>query len=130
MEMTTNKALAKREGDRQKNRVTPMLPPVDIMEDAERITLRADMPGVSRETLSIDVDNDTLTIEGAVSLGEAASLKDVYAEIRVAQYRRSFVLGRDLDREKIDARLANGVLTLDIPKLEQAKPRRINVKAQ
>lgn len=130
MEMTTNKALGKREGDRQENRVTPLLPPVDIIEDAERITLRADMPGVSRETLSIDVDNDTLTIEGAVSLGESAQLKDVYAEVRVAQYRRSFVLGRDLDTAKIDARLANGVLTLDIPKLEQAKPRRISVKAQ
>lgn len=130
MEMTTQKALGRREGDRQENRVTPMLPPVDIIEDAERITLRADMPGVSRETLSIDVDNDTLTIEGAVSLGEPAQMKDVYAEIRVAQYRRSFVLGRDLDRERIDARLANGVLTLDIPKLEQAKPRRISVKAQ
>ena len=130
MEMTTNRALGKREGDRQENRVAPMLPPVDILEDAERITLRADMPGVSRETLSIDVDNDTLTIEGAVSLGEAAQMKDVYAEIRVAQYRRSFVLGRDLDKERIDARLANGVLTLEIPKLEQARPRRISVQAQ
>lgn len=130
MEMTTHKALDRREGDRQENRATPMLPPVDIIEDAEKITLRADMPGVSRETLSIDVDNDTLTIESAVSLGESARTKDVYAEIRVAQYKRSFVLGRDLDKERIDARLANGVLTLDIPKLEQAKPRRISVKAQ
>lgn len=130
MEMTTSKALEKREADRQENRVTPMLPPVDIVEDADGITLRADMPGVSREALSIDVDNDTLTIEGAVSLGESARMKDVYAEVRVAQYKRSFVLGRDLDTEKIDARLANGVLTLTIPKLEQARPRRIAVKAQ
>lgn len=130
MEMTTQKALDRRGGERQESRVTPMLPPVDIVEDADRITLRADMPGVSRETLSIDVDNDTLTLEGAVNLGESAQLKDVYAEVRVAQYKRSFVLGRDLDTQRIDARLANGVLSIEIPKLEQAKPRRISVKAQ
>lgn len=107
----------------------PLVPPVDIVEDAEGITLRADMAGVDRENLSIGVDGDTLTLEGAVTLNESARLQSVYAEVRVAQYKRSFVLSRDLDTGRIDAKLGNGVLTLRIPKLEQAKPRRVEVKA-
>jgi HSP20 family protein len=108
---------------------TPLVPPVDIIEDAEGITVTADLPGVSRETLSIGVDGETLTVEGTVNLGETSSMQSVYAEIRVPQYRRSFVLGGDLDTEKINASLVNGVLTLRLPKAEQAKPRRIEVKA-
>jgi HSP20 family molecular chaperone IbpA len=106
----------------------PLVPPVDIVEDKEGITVRADLPGVSKENLAIGVDGDTLTIEGSVGLGETASLKPVYAEVRVAQYRRSFVLSRDLDAASIEANLANGVLTLRIAKREQAKPRRIEVR--
>ena len=106
-----------------------LVPPVDIIESPEVITLCADLPGVAKEGLSIGVEGDRLTIEGAVSLNEPAHLQSVYAEVRVAQYRRTFVLSRDLDTEKIDARLQNGVLTLQIPKVERAKPRRIEVKA-
>lgn len=109
--------------------VTPLVPPVDIVEDAEGITLRADLPGVDRDNLRIDVDGETLTLEGTVSLGESAGIRPVYSEIRVAQYRRSFVLGRDLDANRIEAAIKDGVLSLRIPKAEQAKPRRIEVKA-
>lgn len=107
----------------------PLVPAVDIWEDAEGIRLEADMPGVSKENLAIHVDGETLTIEGGVALGESAKMNDVYAEVRVARYRRSFVLGRDLDRERIQAELTHGVLVLRIPKLEAAKPRRIEVRA-
>lgn len=109
--------------------VTPLVPPVDIVEDREGITLRADLPGVDREHLSIDVDGETLTIEATVSLGESAGIQPVYTEVRIAQYRRSFVLGRDLDANRIEASIREGVLTLRVPKSEQAKPRRIEVKA-
>ncbi len=107
-----------------------LVPPVDIVEDESGITLKADLPGVSKEDLSIRVDGDTLSLEGAVSLGESKELQAVYAEIRVARYRRSFVLGRDLDTNKIEAAMKNGVLTLRVPKREQARPRRIEVKAE
>ena len=106
-----------------------LTPTVDIVEDNEGITLKADMPGVDKEHLSIGVEGDTLTLEGAVTLNESPNLTAVYAEIRVAQYKRSFVLSRDLDTDRIDAKLANGVLTLHIPKLEKAKPRRVEVRA-
>ena len=107
---------------------TPLVPAVDIWEDTEGIVLEADLPGVSKDTLSVGVDGETLTVEGSVSLGEPAKLRDIYAEVRVARYRRSFVLGRDLDTEKISANMKNGVLRLRIPKREAAKPRRIQVQ--
>jgi HSP20 family molecular chaperone IbpA len=124
MEMTT-KSLRKEASAP----AAPLVPPVDIVEDAQGITLTADMPGVGKEGLSVGVEGDTLTIEGADRLNESSNLQNVYAEIRVAQYKRTFVLSRDLDTEKIEAKLANGVLTLTIPKVEKAKPRRIEVKA-
>ena len=107
-----------------------LVPPVDIVEDGNGITLKADLPGVSKESLSIQVDGETLTVEGAVALGESKALRALYAEVRVARYRRSFVLGRDLDTERIEAAMRNGVLTLHVPKREQAKPRRIAVRAE
>lgn len=112
----------------EETRQAVLVPAVDIWEDAEGIVVKADLPGVAKEGLSVGVDGDTLTLEGAVSLGESPKLQDVYAEVRVAHYRRSFVLGRDLDTQRIAASLANGVLELRIPKLEAAKPRRVPVK--
>ena len=107
---------------------TPIMPAVDIWEDADGIVLKADLPGVSKENLSVGVDGETLTIEGTVRLGESPKLRDVHAEVRVARYRRTFVLGRDLDTEKIAANMTNGVLQLRIPTREAAKPRRIEVQ--
>lgn len=108
----------------------PLVPPVDIFEDSEGITLKADLPGVSKENLAIGVEGETLTLEGSVDLGAPARMSDVYAEIRVAQYKRTFALARDLDTDRIEANLKNGVLTLRIPKREQAKPRRIAVQVR
>ena len=107
-----------------------LLPPVDIFEDGTGITLVADLPGVSREDLSIGVDGRNLTIEAPLRLGEADSLVSVYAEVRANRFRRSFELSSDLDTGKIDAGLRDGVLTLRIPKLEQAKPRRVEVRVE
>jgi HSP20 family molecular chaperone IbpA len=107
-----------------------LLPPVDIFEDAGGITLLADLPGVGREDLAIGVDGRNLTIEAPLRLGEADSLTPVYAEVRANHFRRSFELSGDLDTGKIDAGLRDGVLTLRIPKLEQAKPRRVEVRVE
>ena len=107
-----------------------LLPPVDIYEDGAGITLVADLPGVGREDLAIGVDGRNLTIEAPLKLGEANSLTPVYAEVRANHFRRSFELSSDLDTGKIDAGLRDGVLTLRIPKAEQAKPRRIDVRVE
>ena len=105
-----------------------LLPPVDIVEDAGGITLTADLPGVDQSELSIGIDGRTLTLEAPLRLGEANSLVSVYAEVRANRYQRSFELSSELDTTQFDASLKDGVLTLRLPKLEQAKPRRIEVK--
>ena len=105
-----------------------MTPRVDVLEDDSGITLLADMPGVSKDSLEIKVENDALSIEGAITAATPQALEATYAEVRVPRYRRSFTLSRELDAGRIDAQLKDGVLKLRIPKQEQARPQRISVK--
>jgi HSP20 family molecular chaperone IbpA len=110
-------------------RVPTAVPRVDIIEDQTGITLWADLPGVSRDSLEIKVEGDTLTIEGNVSLPVSEGMEPIYAEIRAPRYARSFTLSRDLDTAAIQAKLNQGVLELRIPKHQQAQPKRITVQA-
>lgn len=103
------------------------LPPVDIYEDETGITLLADMPGVRKENLGIKVTGDSLVIEGTASIPCTGDMELLYGEVQNSQYRRSFTLSRELDPAHIEAKLANGVLRLRIPKAEEARPRRIEV---
>ena len=105
-----------------------MTPRVDVLEDDSGITLVADMPGVSKDSLEIKVENDALSIEGAISAATPQALEATYAEVRIPRYRRSFTLSRELDAGHIEAQLKDGVLKLRIPKHEQARPQRIYVK--
>lgn len=105
-----------------------LLPPVDIVEDAGGITLTADLPGVEQSDLAVNIDGRTLTLEAPLKLGEANSLISVYAEVRANRYRRSFELSSELDTTAVEASLKDGVLSLRLPKLERAKPRRIDIR--
>jgi HSP20 family protein len=106
-----------------------MVPPVDVIEDASGITLLADLPGVSKEKLSIQLEPDSLTIEGEVSLEMPGGMESSHAEVRLPRYRRVFSLSRELDTENTSAEFKHGVLTLRIPKAAHVQPRRIEVKA-
>lgn len=106
-----------------------LVPDVDIYEDAEGIFVHADMPGVSRDRLDIQVNKDALTIEGEARIDMPEGMEAVSADIRSTHYRRSFVLSTELDTEKIDAKLKDGVLSIHIPKRAEAKPRKIEVNA-
>lgn len=106
-----------------------VVPPVDVFEDAAGITLLADLPGVTREGLTVRVDGDSLQIEGTVAAAGPQNLELVHGEAQVPAYRRRFTLSRELDTSRIEAQLKDGVLRLAIPKAEEAKPRRIEVKA-
>jgi HSP20 family molecular chaperone IbpA len=103
-------------------------PPVDICEDAEGISLIADMPGVSRDRLNIHVDKDSLLIEGEARLDMPEGMKSMYADIRSTRYRRSFALSSELDTDNIEAQLKNGVLSLRIHKRPETRPRKIEVQ--
>ncbi len=105
-----------------------LLPAVDVIEDATGITLYADLPGVTKETLALDVERDTLTIEGRVQLTLPEGMAASHVEVDRAVYRRVFTLSKELDSQKVSAELSQGVLKLRIPKAEHAQPRRIQVQ--
>jgi HSP20 family protein len=105
-------------------------PPVDIYEDADGITLMADMPGVSRDRLSIEVDKDMLLVEGDASIDMPEGMEALYADVRSTRYRRSFTLSGELETGQIDASLKDGVLSVRIPKRAEVRPRKIEVRAE
>lgn len=107
----------------------PSIPPVDVFEDENGLTVLADLPGVARDQLGVRVDGDTLTIEANVSIPGADNMQLVYTEALVPAFRRQFTLSRELDPARIEASLKDGVLHLLIPKSEAARPRRIEVRA-
>jgi HSP20 family molecular chaperone IbpA len=106
---------------------TALIPPVDVIEDSTGITLRADLPGVPKDKLSLQVEADTLTIEGEVGFAVPEGMEASYAEVSVPRFRRAFKLSKELDTGKVSAELKHGVLTLRIPKAEHAQPRRIQI---
>jgi HSP20 family protein len=106
-----------------------VVPPVDVFENESGITLLADLPGVARDRLALRVDGDNLLIEANAATAEPQGMELVYGEASYASYRRQFTLSRELDASRIEASLKDGVLRLTIPKLDEAKPRRIEVRA-
>ena len=103
------------------------VPYIDICETKDSLWLWADMPGVHEHSVDVRVDNDVLTVEGRVSLREYENLAPVYTEYNVGNFVRRLALSEDIDAEHIKARMTNGVLELELPKAERAKPRRITV---
>ncbi len=106
-----------------------LTPPVDVVEDSGGITLFADLPGVSRDKLSLQVASDTLTIEAESGLSVPEGLKSSHTEVGLGRFRRVFTLSKELDTNAISAELSQGVLKLRIPKAEHAQPRRIEIQA-
>lgn len=108
--------------------VQVLRPAVNIFEDADGITLEADMPGVSKDRLRLQVDNDQLFVEGDVQFAMAEGLEALHADVRATRYSRSFSLSHELQTDNIDATLKDGVLRLRIPKRPEVRPRKIEVR--
>jgi len=104
-------------------------PDVDIFETEIALTLLADMPGVTSESLVIDLRDDTLTITGETLPVENKDEKALMVEYNTGTYHRKFSLSHIIDQNKIDAQLKDGVLRLTLPKVEKATPRKITVNA-
>lgn len=126
-DVTTQEAKAVQEA---KEMERAMQPAVDIFEDDTGITLQADMPGVSRDRLDVHIDSDSLSIAGNADIPVREGMEPLYADVRSNRYQRSFSLSSELDRDNIDASLKDGVLTLRIPKREEHKPHRIEVRTE
>jgi len=127
-------AMAKRESTevqaaRAREEELTLAPPVDIFEDAHGITVQAEMPGVSKDRLNVQADRNSLLIEGEAAIDMPAGMEAVYADVQATKFRRSFVLSGELETERIEANLKDGVLTVRIPKRAEFRPRKIEVRA-
>jgi HSP20 family protein len=103
------------------------LPTTDIFETEDALTLVLEMPGVDRGNIDVSVENGVLTVEGKINFDKYEGLQPVYSEYNIGPYRRSFRISSRIDQDKIKAEIRDGVITLVLPKAEQAKPRRIEV---
>jgi HSP20 family protein len=104
------------------------LPPADIYETRDNIVVLAEMPGVAPDGVDITLERRVLTIRGRSAANEHAGYQRVYNEYADGDYERSFTLSENIDRDRIEATLKNGVLHLVLPKAETAKARRIELK--
>jgi HSP20 family protein len=86
------------------------------------------MPGVSKEGLNLRVDGPNLVVEGTIGIVPDQKMSAIHADVRSTLYRRSFVLGNELEAGNIDASLKDGVLTVRIPKRAEHRPRRIEIR--
>jgi len=119
---TRGEALAER------SREIPVISPVvDIYENDDEILLHADMPGVTKEDVSVNVDNGKLSISGVRNLQVSGAAN--WEEFADVEYRRTFSVPQSIDVGKVNAELKDGVLKLHLPKSGAAKPRMIKIKA-
>lgn len=105
-------------------------PQVDIVERKEDIVVTADMAGVDETSVDINLEKNVLSIYGRVEDERIPNHSPAYAEYGVGDYERVFTLSDEIDREKIEATVKNGVLRIVLPKAEKAKSRKIRVKAE
>ena len=103
------------------------IPTADIFETDEALTVIMEMPGVEKKNVSIALENDLLHVEGQIDFSNYQGMDPVYTEYNIGHYARRFTLSGKVDRDKISARLDDGVLTLTLPKVKEAMPRRISV---
>lgn len=106
-----------------------LLPAVDIIEESSALTLVADMPGVTHDTLKVELDNNVLSLEGEINLNMPEGLSALHAEVRGQRFARRFNLSHEIDGDAISARIVNGVLTVTLPKKDSHRTRRIEVQA-
>jgi HSP20 family protein len=104
-------------------------PKVDIWETQDGYNLEVEMPGVDRDGLDVKLEDGVLNILGRVTPDDTAKFEQVHAEYETGNYERQFQVSEVIDEGKIQASIKNGVLNLELPKRESARPRRIEVKA-
>ena len=105
-----------------------LAPPADIFENGDGIGIVLDMPGVTKDRLTVKSDRNELVIEGEASIDMPAAMQSAYAEVRSARYRRTFVLTNELDSDLVEASMKDGVLSIRIPRRAELKPRQIEIQ--
>lgn len=103
------------------------VPAVDIYENDDEILVHADMPGVAKEDVSVNIDNGTLSLSGIRRFDSDGAAN--WTEFLDVEYVRNFSIPQSINTERVEAALKDGVLELHLPKSESARPKRIEIKA-
>ena len=127
-EMQKREASSPVETERTKS-MKVFIPRVDICETKDAIILLADMPGVDEKSVDITLEKNVLTLSGRVEPAAYEGYREAYAEYEAGDYERAFTLSDEIDRDKIEASVKDGVLKLTLPKAEPVKLRKISVKS-
>jgi len=120
----------KRELDKKEEGTIPVrvfMPTADIYETQDALKVILEMPGVEKGNVDVHVEDGVLNVEGRLDLTKYKGLQPLYTEYNIGHYSRSFRLSNKINQEKIGAELKEGVLSLTLPKVEEAKPRTIQV---
>jgi HSP20 family molecular chaperone IbpA len=104
------------------------LPATDIYETPESLIVNLEMPGVDKDRVHIQVEDGTLQVEGQLDFARYEGLQPLYTEYNIGHFSRNFRLPNQIDQGKIEATMKDGVLSIALPKVEQAKPRKISIK--
>jgi len=115
--------------DPSTRQIPAQTPFIDIHEGPEGLVLEADLPGVVQENVTIQLEDNVLTLTAKVEVAVPSEARLLHEEFRHGDFQRSFILSDEVDREQISAELKNGVLRLNLPKAERAKTRKIEIKS-
>jgi HSP20 family molecular chaperone IbpA len=118
----------KQELTSKEEKTTPgryFVPAADIFETEESLTVILEMPGVEKKNVGVALENDVLRVDGQIDFSNYQGMEPVYTEYNVGHYTRGFTLSNKIDQANISAQLDSGVLTLTLPKVKEALPRRI-----
>ena len=121
----------KREQEKREETTVPariFLPVADIYETQGALTVILEMPGVEKSNVDVRVEDSILHVGGTIDLSKYQGLQPLYTEYNIGHYARSFQLSSKIDQNKIEAELKDGVLSLTLPKVDEAKPRTIQVR--
>jgi HSP20 family protein len=134
MTMATKQELQvqkKRELEKTEEATIParvFLPTADIYETQDALTVVLEMPGVAKGNVDVRVEDGLLNVEGRLDLSKYEGLQPLYTEYNIGHYSRSFQLSNKIDQNRIEADFKDGVLSLRLPKVEETKPRSIEVR--
>ena len=121
----------KRELEKKEETTVPVrifLPTADIYETQDALTVTLEIPGVEKDKVEVSVEDGVLKVEGRLDFSKYQGLQPLYTEYNVGNYSRSFRLSSKIDQSSISAEVKDGVLSLVLPKVQEAKPRTIQVK--
>ena len=113
-----------------RDRQAPWMPAMDVYETDEQIVVTIELPGMRAEDVEVSVEDSTLTVGGAREFSSEITEESYHRiERRYGAFSRAVTLPPQVDKSKVDARFEDGVLTVDVPKIEKAKPKKIQIKA-